>query len=174
MEQTNKSSTSKVAIVIGIVVVLIVVYFLVVKFKSTSVAVDTAGNIEGTYSIKDIMALDKPLQCTFVINNESSHVNGSVLVSGKNVRGDFDIEGTPVGSFASHFIIQDDISYTWTSLAQIGFKKAVSKSAGTSASPEDQASVVGIEDKVEYHCAPWNEDMTRFQLPSGINFQEIK
>ncbi len=177
----EKSGLGKaVGLIILIAVAIAGFYFLnsdgvqIADLTQKEVVVAEDGSVKGSYAIKDIMALEKPLQCTFNINREDASVNGSVIIYGKDVRGDFDISGTPVGNIASHFILKDDVSYTWTSLANVGYKKGITEEAGTSASPEDQASIVGINDDVDYSCVPWNPNLTVFNLPSGIIFSEIE
>jgi hypothetical protein len=154
--------------IIVVVLIALGIYFLV-SHKNMS-GTSTGKN---AVSIKELMARNEPLSCTFVRDQAGTRVNGSIVVYNQDVRGDFDIEGGPSGSFASHFIVKDGTSYIWTSLAPIGFKKPVAKTSGTSASPEDQASIVGINDKVDYSCTPWNADLTRFNLPSGITFSDL-
>jgi hypothetical protein len=125
------------------------------------------GTISGDYTLKQIVGLDKDLSCELRRSDQSSSIVGAVVISQGNARGDFDISTEAVDMpFASHFILQDDIIYTWTSLAKVGYKSAADRAL-------PQGGVVGLQDKAPYTCAPWNADLTRFQLPSGINFQEV-
>jgi len=136
---------------------------------------DEAGVIRGTFSIRDIMELDRSLSCNFRKNDEASSVVGSIIIFGAMVRGDFDIESEILEApIASHFIIKEDTSYFWTSLVNMGYKSPVVEHSSTGDSPTEQSAIIGLEDEAEYLCYPWNADLTRFNLPSGVTFQEIE
>jgi len=173
MEEIENKGKSSAVKNIGIAVIVIALVFLGYKYFGGDNGANL-GTSETAVSIKDLMDRKEPLTCTFAINRDGATVNGGIIVYGKDVRGDFDITGTPVGNIASHFIVKDGVSYTWTSLANVGYKKAATESAGGSASAEDQASIVGVNDKVDYTCTAWNADLTRFNLPSGITFTELE
>lgn len=134
------------------------------------------GTFEGRYSIESIASLNKPFQCNFLKNDGSSQVNGSITIAEGKVRGDFDIRLTAQdgGNFTSHFIMRDDMNYTWTSIQPIGFKSEIAKNASKNASPEEQSQIVGTKEKVDYKCVPWNPNLTLFELPSGITFLDLK
>ncbi len=173
-----------------IVIVAIGAYFALNKtkeeinvFSSDLPLPNNEGAIVGTYSLKDVLDQKKPFSCTFIKIGETSRVIGEIRLSDEgDLRGDFDVElvipedapnqETP-RSFATHFIIKDDTSYTWTSLQPVGYKAGVAKSASKNASQEEQAQIVGINDKQDYECKPWNQNLTIFELPSGINFLDL-
>ncbi len=135
-------------------------------------AVGPGGSISGNYSIESIEKLGKPYECSFSKSDGSSEVSGTLQMAEGKLRGNFNISAAT--SFTSHFIIISDTTYTWTSLGAVGYKSPVAKSASKNASPIEQAQIVGTEDKEDYNCSPWNIDPTVFELPSGINFLELK
>ena len=49
-------------------------------------------SIVGKYSIKDILSLEIPYECTFNKEDKSSQVSGVVRMAEDKIRGDFDIE----------------------------------------------------------------------------------
>jgi hypothetical protein len=154
---------------IVILIALIVVVIAIVAWrKNPQVAVNDDGTVNGEYSIEDIIDLDRNLQCDLRKSDSSSNVVGSVVTSGGKARGDFDITTESVDMpFASHFIIDDDTIYSWTSLANVGYKSTVDRNTAP-------GGVVGVKDKAPLSCREWNADLTRFLLPSGINFQEAE
>ena len=131
------------------------------------------GKIVGSYSIVGIETLGKPYECSFSKSDGSSKVTGTIRIAESKFRGDFDINVAST-SFASHFIITNNTTYTWTSLGPIGYKIPVAKSASQNASPQEQAQIIGTEDKEDYNCSSWDTDTSAFELPSGINFSELK
>lgn len=143
------------------------------------------GKITGNYAIRDILELEVPYECTFNKVDTMSQVSGLVRMAEKKVRADFDIQINPQATnfgdsgtdqrafFASHFILKEGINYIWTSLQNTGYKSKITDSAEGS-SKKDQAQIIGIEDKVAFDCKPWNAVLNAFDLPSGINFVELK
>jgi len=161
--------------VIIAVVVLAVIVLMVVFTGGSRVNIADDGKLTGEYSIKDVLNLKQPYECTFMKDDGASTINGALRIAEGKVRGDFDIKLSDKdgGSFASHLIIKDDVSYSWTSIQPIGWKTEVAKSAEGGESQSDQAQLVGINDKAAYTCNPWNANLTVFDLPSGITFLEL-
>ncbi|MEK7642368.1 MAG: hypothetical protein AAB392_01090 [Patescibacteria group bacterium] len=153
---------------------------------SEGILINQDGIIEGNYSIEDIQGVGKPYDCSFRKTDELAQVSGSIRLTENMVRGDFDIDIDPKATnfgdsdtgtrafFASHFIVAEGVTYTWTSLQNIGYKSEVVKSAKRDASQAEQAQIVGLSDKIDYHCEPWNANLTIFQPPNGIEFVELK
>lgn len=187
MEETIEKKSNKKEIIIAIVAILLAALgFWMISRTSTPapIQISAIGEVKGNLSLNELSALGKPLKCTFNKVSDSVTVDGVVYLSGDStttaqyvkglMRGDFKITGSPVGPIESHFITRDNFSYTWTSLAAIGYKKAVTESAQTTSSPEDQASIIGEQDKVSYDCTPWMPDQSQFELPSNITFKDLQ
>jgi hypothetical protein len=154
----------------SIIIILIVIAAIVViaLWRGTAPVVNQDGTLQGDYSVRDIIKVEQSLQCDLRSFDSSSSIIGSVVVAEGKARGDFDITSEQIEApFASHFILDGDTVYTWTSLAAIGYKAAANDSS-------PQGGVVSVSDKAAYTCRPWNADLTRFQLPSGITFQELE
>ena len=119
-------------------------------------------------SLKDLITKGIPQSCTFSGEGES----GSVFVSGKKVRGDFDttVEGKVT---KSHMIVDGNTSYLWTDDQKEGFKMTFDVSA-VDASPEPGTATSGesfdANANMNYKCSPWLEDSSKFALPSGVTF----
>lgn len=166
------------------IVVVVVIGILIYVFGKEKPVIGPDGKITGNYSVSSIEALGKPYQCSFSKSDATSQVSGVMRMAEGKLRGDFDIttsltntatgQNLPNTSFASHFIIMDGTSYIWTSIRPFGLKAPAAKSATSNASPEEQAQIVGTNDKIDYTCSPWNADLSVFDLPSGISFSELK
>lgn len=163
-------------IIVAIIVLVGVALFI---FKNKEVVVDTtpvnSDKLEGRYSIREIMDLGKSYECRIQKNDPNASVEGIILISGNNARGFFTLKADNLeSSFDSHFIITGDVSYIWTSLSSLGFKLPAVKSTSKGASPAEQASIIGIEDKEDYKCATAEPSEDSFKLPAGVSFQEVK
>lgn len=100
---------------------------------------------------------------------------GVVYINNDLIRGDYktNIQGVSVDTT---MVVKDDYTYTWSSmLPNTGFKAKVAKNGqidqnntGTSASYSFNSEQIG-----DYDCKEWTPDMTMFELPSSITFQEL-
>ena len=145
----------------------------------TPIIVAPNGEVKGQYALSQIIALHQAFKCDFEKASDTVSVKGTIFIAEDSlnkseVSGDFQITNSPVGNIESHFITKDNISYTWTSLVNIGYKKAVTDTASTNSSPSDQASIVGNNDKVNYDCSPWIPVESRFTLPNNVIFKDLK
>jgi len=102
--------------------------------------------------------------------------SGTMYVSGKNLRGEYSTvaEGK---TMTSSFISRDGYSYTWSSLAPgMGFKiKVVEDTEAPNANVDVSGTSVWNANQIgDYNCENWNVDASKFELPKGITFTEIK
>jgi hypothetical protein len=163
-----------VALVI-LVILLIVTFNYVGQPAVPSVGAD--GKISGNYALGGIMRLGKPYICKFQKTDGTSQIAGVIHTDGKNIYGEFRLKTDLVkNEFNSYLMVINSEAYTWTSLGALGYKLPVAKSATSgSASPAEQAQIVGTNDVLSYDCNPWqNPDLTIFQIPTFIKFSEPK
>jgi hypothetical protein len=134
------------------------------------------GVVSGSYSIEGIMALGKPYICNFEKMDGASKIVGTVQTDGQKIHGQFRIKTELVKTeFDSYLIVRDGDTYAWTSLAPIGYKSKLAKSASVNASPSAQSQIVGTKDKMDYNCKPWTQvDQSVFVPPTSIIFSEMK
>jgi hypothetical protein len=118
-------------------------------------------------------------QCTvnqYIDAGYSSTTKGTVYISDSNIRGDFatQVQGMKIDT---SFILRDGFAYTWTSLANTGYKSKVTPQANTNTATDTKlsgsfnwnADMIG-----DYDCAPWTVNTSVFAIPANITFQEIK
>lgn len=119
-------------------------------------------------SFKDLMSLTSSQQCTFQDTETGS--NGTVYGGNRKVRGDFttNANGQTVGS---HVISDGQTVYVWTDGQTQGFKMSIAKIE--SMTPDTTQNSVDFNKKVDYDCDSWSVDSSKFELPSGIQFQSI-
>lgn len=158
-------------IVIGIIVIAAILYFALRPQDAVNNTGEQSTNSTtmSEQTLKDLVMAGRPMQCTF--KEEGSE--GTVYVSGKNVRGDFSaiVEGKPV---MSHMITADNTSYIWMDGQTTGFKMTIDPEAAESTEQAD-APVQGIDEnkKMNYSCSNWSGDTSKFAVPSNIDFQDF-
>ncbi len=114
-------------------------------------------------------------QCTvnqYIDSAYSATTQGKVFIADGNIRADFAINAQGM-QFDTSMITRDGFVYTWTSLANIGFKakqvqdKTKNQEIATSGHFNFNDEVVA-----DYQCDPWISDYTKFIIPTQITFQE--
>ncbi len=159
----------------GLLIVAIGIFLVLYDGKAKTPIPEENGNINGLYSIQGVMNLDKPYVCNFFKQDDSSAISGVLTTDGEKIYGEFKIQTKLLEKpFSSFLIVKDGFSYTWTSLADIGYKAPSVKNASAGASPSEQAQIVGLRDEMPYECKPIkNIDQTIFNVPVWINLIEL-
>lgn len=168
--------TKKITLWLGLAIVVVAG---IMVYRSTNVVesplVASDGKVSGEYSLESIMSLGKPFVCAFEKNDDNSRIVGTIKTDSKNIFGEFRILTNLVESeFNSFLLMKGEEAYTWTSLAPIGYRSTVAKSASKNASPTQQSQIVGTRDRLAYECEPWATDATIFEAPSWITFSDLK
>jgi hypothetical protein len=164
-------------IVGGVLLALICIFLF--NYQNNKIAVPTVGEngkVSGLYTIEGIEKLGKPYVCTFEKADSTSKISGTIRTDGQKIYGEFKINTDLIkNGFNSFIIIKDNIAYIWTSLQNVGYKSPAVKSASANASPQDQAQIIGTQDKIQYECEPWsNADNYIFEIPTSTTFLELK
>lgn len=99
---------------------------------------------------------------------------GITYVSDGMIRGEYNSKTQNI-SVDSTVIVRDGYTYSWTSMAPtMGFKAKVvtdgqtNTNTGTSGNYSWNADQIG-----DYSCEPWAVDISKFTVPTNINFQEL-
>lgn len=175
-----------IAIVVGVVVVLGGVYFAM-KGDSGSVsdtnsiavgeqnpATPTENTSGKKMAFSEFMKNGGSYKCTVDQNVQGMTSKGTVYINGSNIRGEFNTSAQGM-NVDSNFIMKDGYSYSWSSMmAGQGFKVAVNQNttgsgAGTSGQYSFNSEQIG-----DYNCEAWNSDSSKFALPGGVVFTEVK
>ena len=138
----------------------------------------TVGAVEGT--IKDLIAKNVPLQCTFSHVDSEATTEGAVYLADSKIRGNFTTilnAKEPIESF----VIQDSqYLYAWTSQEAKGTKiKLEDVEQEEAVEPETEAGqgAVGFNDlekqNINYSCKPWIVDNSLFTPPNNIEFLDL-
>ena len=128
---------------------------------------------EGSATLADLMARTGSFRCDVEVKAEAaaggSETAGTVYIGEAKMRGDFatKVSGMTVNS---HMISREGYVYTWSDMMPQGMKMKVVTDG------EAQTSTQGAMDAsaaVDYHCAPWSVDGSKFTVPGTVTFTEL-
>ena len=170
----NKKVVTTIVVILVLVIGLYGAYRVYKHFSRlssspTQTSTTTSTQPTTVSSLRDLISKGIAQSCTF--NTEKT--NGSVYVSGKSVRGDFE---TTIDNavMKSHMIVKDNTSYIWTDGKGVGIKMSFDPSAtpvATSGSPSaGQSGSLDPSVNMNYKCSTWIADNSKFDLPSGVTF----
>ena len=126
------------------------------------------GQVSG--SMKDLVALNRPLECTFNLDTQYASSKGTVFVADGNVRGNFTISITAMNnsSLEAFMIADQTTSYVWSSLSTQGFKVPLNKN--TQATTTQTNNGISYNQTLSYNCKSWVKDVSVFIPPTNITF----
>ncbi len=115
-------------------------------------------------------------ECTvnqYIDEEMTQTTKGLVYVYNGNISGSFETDAMGM-NITSSLIVRDGYSYTWSNMSPVGYKVAVVESTETNTSQEISGTYSWNAEQIgDYECELWEIDMTKFDLPQGISFQEI-
>lgn len=140
------------------------------KMAGDEVKNTTAG--QTAESLLDLVKKGQNLRCTYKTDVTNGATEGTVYISGQNVRADFTINVTGQEPAKTSMIKQGDTTYVWgTTMPDKGIKMTVS--FDKLAENKQASQYVDPNQKVNYNCSPWNVDSTLFTPPSNIEFTDM-
>lgn len=164
--------------VIGLIVAVVVIgggaWYFSTHSSGTPAAPGTGGAAggqqeTGTLSFKELLALGGSQTCQVTVATASAPSTGTVYISGMDVRSDVvaSANGTQVNA---HMIKTGDTIYAWTDMAPQGVKMKFDASAQTSG---HSSGAYDANAQVQYSCAPWVADASKFAVPSSVSFMDM-
>src|SRR3989344_1133612 len=120
-------------------------------------------------SIKNLLAAGKNQTCTIKYPTGEQMGEGTVYVSGNNLRGDFTMTFEEK-TIDSHMIQDETYMYSWSSLSPQGVKMKIAELEKVQASPT--AESVDLDQEVDVNCSSWSVDSSKFTPPVNVNFVE--
>jgi len=142
------------------------------KTATSQTQTATVKNEQTRKSLLDLIKIGQNVRCTFKSEVTNGSTEGTVYVSGQNIRGDFSIKTTSDGKTTQTSMIKTgDTSYVWGAGLPTGIKMTVSLE--TLAANKQASQYVDPNQKVDYNCVPWNVDSSLFTPPSNIKFTDM-
>ncbi|MBY0110688.1 hypothetical protein K2Y00_01650 [Patescibacteria group bacterium] len=167
---------------IGILVAVVVVGGGVWYFSSHNAAVapteegatgTTEEKAEGSATLADLMMRTGSFRCDVEMKaeatNGASESAGTVYISEGKMRGDFatKVSGMTINSY---MISREGYVYTWSDMMPQGMKMKVATDGSTETTTQ---GAMDASAAVDYHCAPWSVDGSKFIVPSTVTFTEL-
>jgi hypothetical protein len=122
-------------------------------------------------SIAGIVAQGGSVACT-ISHAGKEQTQGTIYASGGKVRGDFTAQGSK-GPIESHMVSDGTTMYVWSSARPQGIKMAMPAGGKPPAGPPGNSQAQLYNDTVDYSCAPWTVDATKFVLPQNVSFMDV-
>lgn len=113
-------------------------------------------------------------ECTVKQALSDMENSGTVYMDKGRMRGEFSTiaEGMKVDT---SLIVRDDYTYTWSSMMpKTGFKIKVQAEMNNTGAPASGTYSWNADQIGEYDCKAWVVDESKFTLPSGTTFTEVK
>ncbi len=129
-------------------------------------------------SLFDLFNKGGNLQCTFSGAQDGQNISGTIYVSGKRMKGVFEIEMEPT-TITSNMISDGEFVYTWSDLLPQGIKMKLTDAEGnadadsTTLSPEVLESVKEFQRDYDYDCSEWDVDSALFVVPTNVTFTDF-
>lgn len=178
-------------IILGVVVVLGAGYFIFFQ-NSTDSSVPTEEmnsevsedssfdeempkeEFEESTTLTALMKKGGNYMCTFTHSLDMGTSTGTVYINGKNIRGDFvskvSVQGFgAMGDFETHMISDGELVHSWSSMTSEGVTSPVHETP----SQEQESYNLPTDQKLDYSCAPWSVDASKFLLPTNITFKAV-
>ncbi|MCD4756285.1 hypothetical protein K8R20_01570 [bacterium] len=124
-------------------------------------------------SLQDLMDSGDTLKCTYVQDEEDVQAHGTIYIAGNLVHTEIHIEGEDGAPDAQmDMVALTEWVYVWTDAQPRGMKALLSAFEG---GDEFDASedVFGLEEELDLVCVPWVKDDAEFELPEGMEFDDI-
>ena len=118
-------------------------------------------------SMKDLVAKNKPLKCTFTQKTDMSTSEGTLYIAEGKVRGDFDISSSGQ-SFKAYMITDGTSSFVWSSILPQGFKVPLQNASNQASTQPTQG--VDYNQVLDYDCSSWVVDSAVFIPPTNVTF----
>jgi hypothetical protein len=167
--------------VVGVVVVVIIIVVAVMMHGSGGSSTSTggtatnganAGTGSSAMSLNDLLASGQSQQCGFSTQSATSTtVTGTVYVGSGHLRGDFSVKNSSGTLTASHIITDGQTAYVWTDSPAQGME--ISFASMSSGNAEQSQGSVNPSQKMNYSCAAWATDATKFTLPANVTFMNM-
>lgn len=176
-----KRTRMEIKTLIGIVVAIVVVGggIWYVSTNKAEAPIDgmpatTEDTAEGSGTLAELMKRSGSYKCTVEMKptqaNGNTESSGTVYVSAGKMRGDFTTAVAELGGkiVESYMISADGYVYTWSNLMPQGMKMQISATGETTTQGGMDASAA-----VDYHCAPWSVEASRFTVPTNVTFTAV-
>lgn len=126
-------------------------------------------------TLKELMDSGKTQQCSFdYLSTEDQKITGTSFISGKQVRGDFDVTVKGKTSKA-HMIIDGSYMYNWSSDTNQGMKIELTEEMINKvgdANSQQYQQLLDEDAPINYTCTEMKADASMFVPPADVTFTD--
>jgi hypothetical protein len=175
-----KSKNITIAVIVVVLILLLGAGGYLMLNKNTGNSTKTASaptakpteTQQTTKSLIDLVRMGQNLRCSFKTEVTNGSTDGTVYVSGQNMRADFNVT-TNGKTLQTSMIRMGDTNYMWGSGLPIAGGVKMTVSLDKISQSEQTSRYFNANQKVNYNCSPWNVDSSLFTLPSDIKFTDV-
>lgn len=141
----------------GILGIIIVIGVALLFIMDSAQRADSADVHSFSGSLFELSNRSGNWECTFANTKNRVRASGVVYVSEGKARGDFESNAEGI-TVESHILVRDGFIYTWSPIAQNGFRarQAVNNEANNNSD---------FQYAYEYTCKTWTVDSFFFEIP---------
>ena len=164
---------------IGAVIAILIAIGLWMTMKNTPAAAGEnaprtqASAEKSSGSLAALVARGATVQCSVDQTNGGETTKGTVFVSGKKVRGDFQSTIPKVGPVESHMISDGEYVYVWSTMMPRGIKMKASAATPQDIPGKTAPTQNPYSQNYDYNCTAWGADASKFDLPAGVTFNDM-
>lgn len=137
---------------------------------ATNTTPTTVQNEKSTTDIWGLLAKGVSQKCDFSYITSDTSSNGTFYFSGKKMRGD--ITSKANGKTSVFYLIRDgDTNYMWGTDLEAGFKMTLKEE--DLKTNQQFVQYFNSDQKVDYKCAPWLVDNSKFTPSSSVKFTDL-
>lgn len=182
----SMNTKALIAVILVIVLAVGVAAFVILKRNSTNnpsfnqTETDETMNLEDNEdpsgfdkkSLSDLIGMGSAQECTY--QDLDTQTSGTAYIADQKVRTDFTTvaSGDMVGS---HAVFDGDKIYIWMDGQTSGFVMTPEENVAvdTTSSDNTVTNSVNLNREIDYNCSNWSVDNSKFELPSGVDFQDL-
>lgn len=125
-------------------------------------------------TLTDIFFMGEDFRCEFAHDDESNKSSGVAYIAdaGERIRVDFEVKESAAGSMSGSVIRKDNYSYLWSSSMEQGIKVTITEDNKQDLFAGGQEGTV--DENTEFDCVSWVENPAMFDVPSDIEFMDIR
>jgi hypothetical protein len=131
-----------------------------------------SADIQEAKSLKELLSMNSPQQCSFEYADEQSKTSGKVYLANGKMKGEFKTNYNNQET-TSYMVIKEDTLYAWENNSTSGISVPL-KEYWESQENEDIKTPVKADEKVNYKCSAWMDQDEAFGLPSDVEFTSFQ
>lgn len=152
--------------IIGLLVVGAGAYYVSTNRSAPAPGQENTNATARNESLRQLVDAGVSVQCSFSSVTEAAQSSGTAFIANGMVRIDSQSQ-TSSGMIEAHTVLKDNMSYLWSPQYGQGFKATIDTEVS------ENSRLPDYDEEAEYECRPWTPDLSKFELPTDIEFAEV-